>query len=65
MVKKVKQFMQPEPKTEKEVVINAEPLETRVAVVEDGKLAVSAAVAVAKATPSSAATMICSTSSST
>ena len=38
VVKKVKQFIQPEPKLVKEVVINAEPLETRVAVLEDSRL---------------------------
>ena len=37
-VKKVKRLINPEPKTIKEVIINAEPLETRVAVLEDGKL---------------------------
>jgi len=38
VVKKVRQFIQPEPKIVKEVVINAEPLETRVAVLEDSRL---------------------------
>ena len=37
-VKKVKRLINPEPKSIKEVIINAEPLETRVAVLEDGKL---------------------------
>ncbi len=38
VVKKVRNLIQNEPKTVKEVVINAEPLETRVAVLEDGRL---------------------------
>ncbi len=38
VVRKVRAFIKPEPKTIKEVVINAEPLETRVAVLEDSKL---------------------------
>ncbi len=38
VVKKVRQLIQPEPKVVKEVIINAEPLETRVAVLEDGRL---------------------------
>ncbi|KAB2673717.1 MAG: Rne/Rng family ribonuclease [Verrucomicrobia bacterium] len=38
VVKKVRNLIQPEPKTVKEVIINAEPLETRVAVLEDGRL---------------------------
>ena len=38
VVKKVKQFIRPEEKIIKEVVINAEPLETRVAVLEESKL---------------------------
>jgi len=38
LVKKVQQLIRPEKKTHKEVVINAETLETRVAVLEDGRL---------------------------
>ncbi|HSY09318.1 MAG TPA: ribonuclease E/G, partial [Candidatus Dormibacteraeota bacterium] len=38
LVKKVQKMIRPEKKTHKEVVINAETLETRVAVLEDGKL---------------------------
>jgi ribonuclease G len=38
VVKRVKQLIKPPPKIVKEVIINAEPLETRVAVLEDGKL---------------------------
>jgi ribonuclease G len=38
LVKKVQQLIRPEQKIHKEVVINAETLETRVAVIEDGKL---------------------------
>jgi len=38
LVKKVQRLIRPEQKTHKEVVINAETLETRVAVTEDGKL---------------------------
>ncbi|MGD1087835.1 MAG: Rne/Rng family ribonuclease [Verrucomicrobiota bacterium] len=38
LVKKVQRFIRPEKKAHKEVVINAETLETRVAVLEDGKL---------------------------
>ena len=38
VVKKVRSFIQPEPKILKEVIINAEPLETRVAVLEDSRL---------------------------
>jgi ribonuclease G len=38
VVKKVRELIQPDPKTVKEVIINAEPLETRVAVLEDGLL---------------------------
>ena len=38
LVKKVQRLIRPEKKTHKEVVINAETLETRVAVLEDGKL---------------------------
>ena len=38
VVKKVKQFIRPEEKIIKEVIINAEPLETRVAVLEESKL---------------------------
>lgn len=38
MVKKVKRLIRPEEKIIKEVVINAEPLETRVAVLEESKL---------------------------
>jgi ribonuclease G len=38
LVKKVKGLIRPEKKTHKEVVINAETLETRVAVLEEGKL---------------------------
>ncbi len=38
LVKKVQQLVRPEKKTHKEVVINAETLETRVAVMENGKL---------------------------
>ncbi len=38
LVKKVQRLIRPEKKTHKEVVINAETLETRVAVLEDGRL---------------------------
>jgi len=38
LVKKVKRLIRPEKKLHKEVIINAETLETRVAVLEDGKL---------------------------
>jgi ribonuclease G len=38
LVKKVQRLVRPEKKTHKEVVINAETLETRVAVTENGKL---------------------------
>ena len=38
LVKKVQRLIRPEKKTHKEVVINAETLETRVAVTENGKL---------------------------
>jgi ribonuclease G len=38
VVKKVKRLIKPEQKLIKEVIINAEPLETRVAVLEDSKL---------------------------
>jgi ribonuclease G len=38
LVKKVQKLIRPEQKIHKEVVINAETLETRVAVLEDGKL---------------------------
>ena len=38
MVKKVQQFIRPKVKSNKDVVINAESLETRVAVIEEGKL---------------------------
>ncbi len=38
LVKKVQQLIRPEKKIHKEVIINAETLETRVAVTEDGKL---------------------------
>ncbi|HLX94537.1 MAG TPA: Rne/Rng family ribonuclease [Verrucomicrobiae bacterium] len=38
LVKKVQRFIRPEHKIHKEVVINAETLETRVAVIEGGKL---------------------------
>ncbi|MGH7975958.1 MAG: Rne/Rng family ribonuclease [Limisphaerales bacterium] len=38
LVKKVQKLIRPEKKIHKEVVINAETLETRVAVLEDGKL---------------------------
>jgi ribonuclease G len=38
IVKKVQRLIKPEKKTHKEVVINAETLETRVGVLEDGKL---------------------------
>jgi ribonuclease G len=38
LVKKVQRLIKPEKKTHKEVIINAETLETRVAVLEDGKL---------------------------
>jgi len=38
VIKQVKKFMQPEKKVHKEVIINSESLETRVAVLEDGKL---------------------------
>lgn len=38
VVRKVKDLIDPEPKTIKEVIINAEPLESRVAVLEDGRL---------------------------
>jgi ribonuclease G len=38
LVKKVQRLIRPEKKIHKEVVINAETLETRVAVLEDGKL---------------------------
>ncbi|MGA3265659.1 MAG: Rne/Rng family ribonuclease [Verrucomicrobiota bacterium] len=38
LVKKVQRLIRPEKKTHKEIVINAETLETRVAVLEDGKL---------------------------
>ena len=38
LVKKVQRLIRPEKKVHKEVIINAETLETRVAVLEDGKL---------------------------
>ncbi|MSU36941.1 MAG: Rne/Rng family ribonuclease [Pedosphaera sp.] len=38
VVRRVRALIKPEPKTVKEVVINTEPLETRVAVLEDSKL---------------------------
>jgi ribonuclease G len=38
LVKKVQRLVRPEKKTHKEVIINAETLETRVAVMENGKL---------------------------
>jgi ribonuclease G len=38
VVKKVRRLIKPEQKTIKEVIINSEPLETRVAVLEDSKL---------------------------
>jgi len=38
LVKKVKSLIRPEKKTHKEVIINAETLETRVGVLEEGKL---------------------------
>jgi ribonuclease G len=38
LIKKVQRLVRPEKKTHKEVVINAETLETRVAVLENGKL---------------------------
>jgi len=38
LVKKVQRLIRPEKKIQKEVIINAETLETRVAVTEDGKL---------------------------
>lgn len=38
VVKKVKKLIRSEPKKQVEVIINAEPLETRVAVIEDSKL---------------------------
>lgn len=38
IVKKVQQLIRPEKKIHKEIIINAETLETRVAVTEDGKL---------------------------
>src|SRR5208337_1767740 len=38
LVKKVQRLIRPEKKIHKEVIINAETLETRVAVTEDGKL---------------------------
>jgi ribonuclease G len=38
LVKKVKNLIRPEKRTHKEVIINAETLETRVAVLEEGKL---------------------------
>jgi ribonuclease G len=38
LVKKVKNLIRPEKKTHKEVIINAETLETRVGVLEEGKL---------------------------
>ena len=38
LVKKVQRFIRPEKRTHKEVIINAETLETRVAVLENGKL---------------------------
>jgi len=38
LVKKVQKLIRPEKKVHKEVIINAETLETRVAVTEDGKL---------------------------
>jgi ribonuclease G len=38
LVKKVQRLIRPEKKIHKEVIINAETLETRVAVIEDGKL---------------------------
>jgi ribonuclease G len=38
LIKKVKNLVRPEKKTHKEVVINAETLETRVGVLEEGKL---------------------------
>jgi ribonuclease G len=38
VVKRVQRFMKPKKRTHKEVIINAEPLETRVAVLEEGRL---------------------------
>ncbi len=38
VIKKVQRFIKPEEKTHKEIIINAESLETRVAVQEDGRL---------------------------
>ena len=38
VVRKVRDLIEPEPKVVKEVIINAEPLESRVAVLEDGRL---------------------------
>ncbi len=38
VVRKVRRLIDPEPKMVKEVIINSEPLETRVAVLEDSKL---------------------------
>ena len=38
LVKRVQRLIRPEKKTHKEIIINAETLETRVAVIEDGKL---------------------------
>ncbi len=38
LVKKVQRLIRPEKKIHKEIIINAETLETRVAVIEDGKL---------------------------
>lgn len=38
VIKKVQRFMKPSKKIHKEVIVNAESLETRVAVVEEGKL---------------------------
>ena len=38
VVKKVRQLVSPQPEIVKEVIINAEPLETRVAILEDSKL---------------------------
>jgi len=38
LVKKVKQLIRPEKRTHKEVIINSETLETRVAVLEEGRL---------------------------
>ncbi|HPY30063.1 MAG TPA: Rne/Rng family ribonuclease [Verrucomicrobiota bacterium] len=38
IVQKVQRLLKPTPKTHKEIIINAESLETRVAILEDGKL---------------------------